>query len=543
MMRQESELLRSPLSEIAIGQDIAIGEHGIGRMCSGGAMAALVNSHDWSRTAMGPMSRWSKELCSVVQLVLSFPTPACLHWGVDGELVYNDAYRSILGLRHPAALGRPAHEVWHEIWAVVGPQIDAVLNHGATIHETRQVIPIERDGHMEDHTWDYAFIPVYRDGRVRGVLNTCMDVSAIALAMSERDRSAERLSEVFSATSDGVLCLDRDWTMTFLNERGAQMLAASGPLEGLNLWEAFPSILYVGSPYVEHYFRAMDERIAGEFEVFYGMPLNLWLHIEPRPVRDGIVLFFRDVTKQKQAIEVMRVNERLISAGRLAASLAHEINSPLESVTNLLYLARLDAEKAEQVEVLDEAERELGRIRVIAEQTLLFHKQSTLPLRMAGAALFETVISLYRGRSRNSSVSVSTRWRGDGTVSCFQGEIRQVLGNLVANGIDAMPEGGRLLLRSREGTDWKTGRHGLILTVADTGTGMDKATQARAFEAFFTTKGMAGTGLGLWISAEIVARHHSRLHIRSSSRAGHHGTVISLFLPIGSRPEAGTQIV
>ena len=116
-------------------------------------------------------------------------------------------------------------------------------------------------------------------------------------------------------------------------------------------------------------------------------------------------------------------------------------------------------------------------------------------------------------------------------VLCFDGEIRQVLGNLIGNAIDVMGKGGRLPIRSREGHQWKTGSEGLVLTVADTGPGMSPKTMAKVFDAFFTTKGIGGTGLGLWISKEIVERHHGHFGVRSSQRPGTAGTVFTLFLP------------
>lgn len=117
-------------------------------------------------------------------------------------------------------------------------------------------------------------------------------------------------------------------------------------------------------------------------------------------------------------------------------------------------------------------------------------------------------------------------------MQCFEGDIRQVLSNLTTNALDAMPHGGRLLVRSREGHDWRTGRRGLVLTVADTGTGMSQSTRSKIFEAFFTTKGIGGTGLGLWISADIVERHEGRVLLRSSDRENCHGTTVSVFLPM-----------
>ena len=119
-------------------------------------------------------------------------------------------------------------------------------------------------------------------------------------------------------------------------------------------------------------------------------------------------------------------------------------------------------------------------------------------------------MSIYEGRLRNARVRVEKRFRTDQPVVCFQGDVRQVLNNLVANAIEAMPLGGRLLIRSRKGRDWKTGRHGILLSIADNGAGINPSVKKKIFEAFFTTKGTAGNGLGLWVCQEIVDRHRGK---------------------------------
>jgi signal transduction histidine kinase len=217
--------------------------------------------------------------------------------------------------------------------------------------------------------------------------------------------------------------------------------------------------------------------------------------------------------------------------GRLASSIAHEINNPLESVMNLLYLAR-NASPAETQSFLDLADQEIQRVSIIANQTLRFHKQASKPQPTTSADLFATVMSIYVGRLRNAHIQVEKKFRTDESVICFQGDVRQVLNNLVGNAIEAMPFGGRLLIRSRKGHDWRTGRPGLVLTIADNGTGISPAVQRHIFDAFFTTKGTAGNGLGLWVSQEIVDRHHGRLRVRSSRRPGRSGTTFTLFLPL-----------
>ena len=237
-----------------------------------------------------------------------------------------------------------------------------------------------------------------------------------------------------------------------------------------------------------------------------------------------------EVTQQKKAEAALLQSEKLAAVGRLASSIAHEINNPLESVTNLLYLARTTEDPDEIQDFLAAAEIELRRVAAITSQTLRFHKQASSPQEISLTSLAESVLSIHQGRIVNTGVSIDHRWRARTPVRCFEGEIRQVLSNIIANALDAMHGGGRLLLRDREGTHWQSGQPGVFLTIADTGTGMNAATQASLFNAFFTTKGLTGTGLGLWVSQQIVERHRGFLRVRSSQAEQHHGTVFELFL-------------
>ena len=220
--------------------------------------------------------------------------------------------------------------------------------------------------------------------------------------------------------------------------------------------------------------------------------------------------------------------------GRLASSIAHEINNPLEAVTNLIFLAQKAAIHPKAKEYLAAAEIELRRVSAIANQTLQFHRQSTHSEPVTAAALIDATLPLYQGRISNARVKIERRDRARQSVTCLDGEIRQVLSNLIGNAIDAMSqEDRRLLIRSRESTDWRTGRRGVTLTVADTGSGMSTNTISRIFEPFFTTKGNKGTGLGLWISREIIERHQGSLKVKSRQTTRCSGTVFVIFLPCG----------
>ena len=438
-----------------------------------GEMANLIRSYDWSQTKLGPIQEWSESLVSQVNSTLGLGSAAILYWGSEFITIYNDAYRPLLATRHPEALGRPVREVWREVWPLISSDLDVVLRTGVATNKKEALIPILVHGALKDHYFNYSFSPLYENRSIAGILNLADDVTETVLARRKLHSTTGLLNEVLEATTDGVLSLDPKWRITYVNQRGKEITSPRGEIVGCNLWETFPALTFEGSPYVEYYHRAMDERVASEFESFYPEPLNIWVRLQVRPAEDGIVLFFRDVTEEKRTAEALLQTEKLAAVGRLAASISHEINNFLESITNLLYLARNTTDTAEIQEYLDIAERELRRVSVISTQTLRFYKQSTSPMDVFCQDLIDGVLSIHQGRLVNSRVHVEERKRAARPVRCFEGEIRQVLSNLIGNAIDAMhPTGGRLILRSREGTNWRNGQAGLFLTVADTGAGM-----------------------------------------------------------------------
>jgi PAS domain S-box-containing protein len=248
-----------------------------------------------------------------------------------------------------------------------------------------------------------------------------------------------------------------------------------------------------------------------------------------------------DITNQKKAEAALIQSEKLAAVGRLASSISHEINNPLEAITNLLYLVALSEDLPENVKsYVHTAQSELSRVCQIATQTLRFHRQAVRATSVSAADLVGAVLNLYQGRLNNSNIRVEAKYSTSTRVVCFENDIRQVLNNLIANSIDAMRQGGRLIVRAHDVTEYPPGdaapRHGIRITIADTGHGMSPAVSARVFEPFYTTKDLNGTGLGLWISADIISRHHGRITLRSSQHPVHHGTVFSLFLPCVEEP-------
>ncbi len=256
----------------------------------------------------------------------------------------------------------------------------------------------------------------------------------------------------------------------------------------------------------------------------------------PRPIRwAGVIVL--DASDRKRNEEALRRTEKLAATGRLAASIAHEINNPLEAITNLLFLLRNYCDLKDPAHnYVVMAEHEAQRISEITQQTLRFYRQSTQPTRASMSEVLGSVLSLYHGRLNALNLQVDRQFDPELDLFCFAGELRQVFANLIGNAVDASSPGGRLVIRARRSRNWKDPMHqGVRFAVADTGSGMDAHTRERIFEAFFTTKEVIGTGLGLWVSHEIIVKHHGSVQVRSRTAFDGQasGTVFSVFIPDG----------
>ena len=272
-------------------------------------------------------------------------------------------------------------------------------------------------------------------------------------------------------------------------------------------------------------------------DVLIGIAL---LNPEAPPAQREVAAFIADLTHQKKSEEVLRQTEKLAVAGRFAASIAHEINNPLEAITNCLYLMAQGELTPDARNYLEMAQTELDLVSKITMQTLRFYRSSVRPQRIDVHDLIGSVLDLLDRRLKQQEIVAERRFRTVPKVLIHDGEIRQVIVNLVSNAVDALPLGGRLILRTSPTRDWRTGTPGIRITVADDGIGMDAPTRRRIFEAFFSTKGITGTGLGLWISSEIVSKHDGRLNVRSRRRTDTTpgGTAFSLFLPLNPTPDS-----
>src|SRR5271170_4373738 len=518
----------------------------LGKIFGTGEMADLTRAYDWSHTPVGPVDQWPEALIITVNTLLSSRHPMFLWWGEELVQFYNDGYRpSIREDKHPSALGQRGRECWPEIWSIIGPQIESVMMRGEASWHENQLVPIYRNGKLEDVYWTYGYSPVRSStGDICGTLVVCTETTEIVLARHQLQQERERLADLFQQAPAFFAVLRGPEHVFEMTNPLYQELIGQRDVLGKTVRQAVPEADGQG------FIALLDEVYrTGQPFVGRGTPIELarsapqllevrYLDFVYQPRRDadgtisGIIVLGVDVTESKRAEQLLLQSEKLNAVGRLASSIAHEINNPLEAVTNLLYLAQRTAVNPTAQHYLEVAEVELQRVSAIANQTLRFYRQTTNPKPVTAEELIDATLPLYQGRLVNSRVKVERRHMASPAVTCFDGEIRQVLSNFIGNAIDAMNvAGGRLLIRSREGTDWRTGRAGVILTIADTGPGMSPHTLSKIFEPFFTTKGDKGTGLGLWISREIVDRHRGDLKVRSCQSSHRSGTVFALFLP------------
>jgi PAS domain S-box-containing protein len=377
--------------------------------------------------------------------------------------------------------------------------------------------------------------------------------AALRAEQMETERRRAELETIYTTTPVGLALLDPvHFTFLNLNEHEAQMLGKPREqLLGRPLAEiAAPDKI----PQVFEYMRTAaggtpvrNQLLEGELTPRPGERRYWSVNYSPILNDDGTVRAIStasiEITNQKRAEAALIQSEKLAAVGRLASSISHEINNPLEAITNLLYLISLDEKLPESLRVyVHMAQSELSRVSQIATQTLRFHRQAVAPTLVTPAELVDAVVRLYTGRLTNSHIKVEAKYLTRTRILCFENDIRQVLNNLIANAIDAMRTGGRLLIRAHEahlsaaGQGASTFRPGVRITIADTGHGMSPATMNRIFEPFFTTKDLNGTGLGLWISTGIIERHQGSIRVRSSDLVGRSGSVFTLFLPCEEQP-------
>jgi PAS domain S-box-containing protein len=514
-------------------------------------MAELIRAHDWSSTALGPIEDWSEALLLSANLMLSCAFPSLVFWGKELVQLYNDAFIPLLAERHPSGLGQTAQECWWDAWEIVGPNLERVMKDGETVFHENTVVPIVRDGRVEDIRWTYSYSPIYGAGGgtgrdALGVLVVCQDITREMTAAQELQKSGERtrdsakrlgeLAAIVSSSDDVILSKDLNGTITSWNDAATRVFGYS-PEEmiGASILKLIPEHLHSDEKIIIENIRA-GRRIE-HFETVRlakgGRAVEVSLTVSPIKDEEGRVIgaskILRDVSSRKRIEQALLQAEKIAATGRMAATIAHEVNNPLAAVMNLLYLLREKITDDEGRGFLATAEEELGRVSHIAKQTLGYYREHAAASLASVGDITEYALTIYEPRCTAAGIVVRRSISPSTKIMLRRGEMMQVISNLITNSIYAMPDGGTL---SVSVSDASGADEGVVLTVGDDGVGIAPTDLPKVFDAFFTTRDTVGTGIGLFVAKQFVEGHGGRISIESNSESDKHGTTVRVFLPL-----------
>ncbi len=382
-------------------------------------------------------------------------------------------------------------------------------------------------------------LQVRTDGSAGQILGTIRDITHIKKNEEALRESSKRLGElaaIVASSDDVIVSKDLNGIITSWNAAATRVFGYSAEeMIGASILKLIPENLHSDEKTIIESIQA--GRRVEHFETVRvtksGQLLDVSLTVSPVKDEKGQVIgaskILRDISGRKRIEQSLLQAEKIAATGRMAATIAHEINNPLEAVMNLLYLLRPMITDPEGINYLSSAEDELGRVSHIAKQTLGYYREHASASSASLAEIVLHAITIYEPRCMAAGIEIRKSLDSSRKIVLRRGEMMQVISNLIANSIYAMPAGGLLSISVE---DAKRSPDGIVLTIEDNGVGIAADVLPKVFDAFFTTRSAVGTGIGLFVAKQFVEGHGGQIEIQSSNDAENHGTVVRVFLPI-----------
>lgn len=543
----------------------------------GGEMGERIRRFDWDSHPLGRPEHWPAALHAALGICLHSSFPTAIYWGPDLRLLYNDAWAFIPGDRHPEALGQPAAEVWTDIWAVVGPQLEQVVEQAQGFTTYDQMLPMQREGRPEETYWNYSFSPILGpDGEVAGVFNQGHETTDRVFSARERQAEMARLKDLFTQAPGAIAVLrGPNHKVEIANHAYIDLIGASGSILGEEIAHVLPGVVDQG-------FIDLMNKVYETGEAFRGtgVPIELGrngraetrlLDFVYQPTRDlaervdGIFVEAWDVTERHQLLEdlkqlnatleqrvqdavaermatedQLRQAQKMEALGQLTGGIAHDFNNMMAVVISALNLMkrRLAEGEIDMSRYMDAAADGAQRAAGLTRRLLAFSRQQPLePGRIDTSTLLPSLVELL-GRTLGEHIRISTRIE-EGVWPTFADRVQleSAILNLAVNARDAMPSGGRLTISASNAKVREEASVALplqagdyvLIALEDTGTGMPAEVIERAFDPFFTTKAV-GKGTGLGLSQVFGFARQSGGHVALRSRP-EVGTTAEIYLP------------
>ena len=456
---------------------------------------------------------------------------------LDGTIIgWNAAATRVFGYQPNEIIGK-------SILTLIPPELQ---------HEEAEILRKLRAGERIEH---YETTRMRKNGErfpisvtispIRDASGKVVAASKVAHDISERRRDAEslsRLAAIVDSADDAIISKTLNGIVTSWNKAADRIFGYTAEeMIGQSILRLIPEELQCeedeilrklrAGERIDHYETTRKKKNGEVFQV----SVTISPIIDPSGKVIGASKIARDISDKKRVEQLLIQSEKLAATGRMAAAIAHEINNPLESLINVIFLARQNSDPGSRVtQLLLTAEQELERVSHIARQTLGYYKDTGAPTSVHIHELIQNVLTVYNSKTMSAGIAIDSRFNDLQRISVSKGEMLQVLSNVIANSIDSMKKGGVLTLSTRNVLS--SPQDGIEIVIRDTGIGIEQENLPRVFEPFFTTKGLLGTGIGLWVAKQLVTRRGGQINIASSTTARNSGTIVTIFIPFAQPP-------